>query len=196
MNRLKFLLLFLFLFSLGCGSTRAVYKQSTIVPNPFSAPLLSSDVKQSYISAINTMRSKGRTCGNAGYFPAVGPLRWSTHLYRAAHEHSRDMSTNNMFVHLGSGTASDWTARVQHLGRVSNFTDRIENNGYTQWKRLAQNIAGGMPSLNQTMTQWETSEYHCVNIMNPVFTDFGMAHTYQKGTKYSHYWTQNFATHQ
>jgi uncharacterized protein YkwD len=190
-------LLFFSLFTVGCGTTtHYVYKQSTVVSNPYPAPSLSGAVKESYIKAVNTMRSKGRTCGKAGYFPPAPSLRWSEALYRAAYEHSADMLANNMFTHEGSGKASDWTAKVQHLGRISNFTDRIENNGYKQWKRLAQNIAGGMPTVAQTMQQWETSEYHCVNIMNPVFTDFGMAHTYKAGTKFSHYWTQNFATHQ
>jgi len=181
---------------MGCGTTRYVYPQSTIIAHPYPAPKISSAVKNSYILAVNRMRSQGRTCGKAGYFPPVPALHWNDALYAAAYEHSADMLTNNMFSHKGSGKASDWTARVQHLGRISNFTDRIENNGYKQWRRLAQNIAGGMPTIRQTMQQWETSEYHCVNIMNPVFTDFGMAHTYKVGTKFSHYWTQNFATHQ
>ena len=192
---IKFLLLAMF-FIVGCGTTHYVYPQSTVISHPYPVPRLSNVNKHDYITAVNHMRSQGRTCGNLGYFPPAPALRWNDALYAAAYEHSADMATNNMFSHQGSGKESDWTTRVQHLGHVSTFTDRIENNGYKQWKRLAQNIAGGMPTVKQTMKQWETSPHHCENIMNPVFTDFGLAHTYKEGTTLSHYWTQNFAVHQ
>ena len=180
----------------ACGTTRYVYKQSSVVSNPYHAPRIASATKQAYVNAVNQMRSHGRTCGNRGYFPPAPPLRWNESLYRAAYEHSADMMVNDMFTHEGSNRAGDWTSKVQHLGRASNFKDRIENNGYKQWKRLAQNIAAGMPTVSQTMQQWETSADHCVNIMNPLFREFGMAHVQKKGTKYAHYWTQNFALHQ
>jgi uncharacterized protein YkwD len=192
---IKILLLVMF-FMVGCGTTRYVYPQSTIISHPYPVPRLSENEKYMYITAINRMRSQGRTCGNLGYFPAAPALRWNDFLYAAAYEHSADMAINNMFSHQGSGKSSDWTNRVQSLGRMSTFTDRIENNGYKQWKRLAQNIAGGMSTLDKTMKQWETSAHHCENIMNPLFTDFGLAHVYKKDTTLRHYWTQNFALHQ
>jgi len=190
-------LVWFFVFGLtACGTTRYVYKQSSIVSNPYPAPSINPTDRKAYISAVNDMRRHGRTCGNLGYFPAAPALQWNNALYHAAYEHSADMSATDRFTHEGSATQSDWTMRVQHLGRASNFKDRIENNGYKQWRRLAQNIAAGMPSLAQTMEQWKTSAHHCENIMNPKFTSFGMAHVHQSGTRYNHYWTQNFAMHQ
>ncbi|HHD78472.1 MAG TPA: CAP domain-containing protein [Epsilonproteobacteria bacterium] len=184
------------LLLVGCGSTHYVYKQSHIISHPFQAPRLQTSTKYAYLDAVNTMRSHGRRCGSLGYFSSAPALQWNDALYHAAYEHSADMLESNAFQHGGSSTRSDWTAQVQHLGRASNFKERIENNGYKKWKRLAQNIASGMHTVKDTMQQWQLSEHHCANIMNPVFTDFGMAHTKKKGERFSDYWTQNFAAHQ
>ena len=184
------------LIFVGCGTKNLHYKQSNVISHPYPAPKIDASVKKRYLNAVNTMRSKGRNCGNMGYFAPAQALQWNDALYHAAYEHSADMLSTKKFTHGGSGRNSDWTAKVQHLGRASNFKDRMENNGYKQWRKLAQNIASGMPSLEGTMQQWRESEHHCVNIMNPVFTTFGMAHTADKGSKLIHYWTQNFAVHQ
>ena len=184
------------LLFVGCGTKNLHYKQSHVVSHPYPAPQIDVSTKKRYLNALNAMRSKGRRCGSKGYYAAAPTLAWSDALYRAAYEHSADMSAQNRLMHGGSHTSSDWTAKVQHLVRASNFKDRIENNGYKQWRKLAQNIASGMPTLNSTMQQWRESEQHCANIMNPAFTAFGMAHIVAKGTNALDYWTQNFAAHQ
>ena len=194
--RYKYIVMMGLWLLVGCTSTHYVYKQSHIISHPYPAPRLDSSTKHAYLHAVNTMRSHGRHCGNLGYFPSAPRLQWNDSLYHAAYEHSADMLANHAFQHKGSFGDSDWTAKVQHLGRASNFKERIENNGYKKWKRLAQNIASGMSTVQETMQQWKQSEHHCANIMNPVFTDFGMAHTKNRGERFSDYWTQNFAAHQ
>ena len=172
----------------GCGSHK-VYKQSTITCKPYQAPKIDERVKQVYLKEINTARSQGRNCGADGYFSAVPALRWSDALYSAAYEHSRDMMKSNAFSHKGSQSAFDWTANAQALSGCSSFKDRIENNGYTRWKNIAENIALGSYTADQVMDTWLSSEQHCANIMNPMFTDVGMAEV-------NGFWTQNFAAHQ
>lgn len=175
-------------FFLGCGSSK-VYKQSRINCKPYNAPKMNENTKTQYLNAINTQRSKGRGCGSAGYFSAAPALRWNDALYRASYEHSRDMMKSNFFSHKGSQSTFDWTAKAQSLSRASSFKDRIENNGYTKWKNLAENIAKGSLTVDQVMHQWTSSDRHCANIMNPQFTDVGMAEV-------NNLWTQNFASHQ
>ncbi|SFV67217.1 hypothetical protein MNB_SV-13-1015 [hydrothermal vent metagenome] len=41
---------------------------------------------------------------------------------------------------------------------------------------------------------WLKSDSHCANLMNPNFTELGMAMIKDESTKYIHYWTQNFGT--
>ncbi len=172
----------------GCGS-RKVYKQSTINSKPYAAPKIDDSIKYKYLTAINTFRSQGRSCGTAGYFSAAPALRWNDSLYRASYEHSRDMMQSNSFSHKGSQSTFDWTAKAQSLSRASSFKDRIKNNGYTKWKNIAENIAMGSYTVDQVMDQWISSDGHCANIMNPQFTDVGMA-------QFNAFWTQDFSAHQ
>ena len=122
------------LLFVGCGTKSLHYKQSNVVSHPYPTPQIDANIKKRYLKAVNSMRSKGRRCGRKGYYAAVPALVWSDALYRAAYEHSADMSVQNRLMHGGSYTNSDWTAKVQHLGRASNFKDRMENNGYKQWR--------------------------------------------------------------
>ncbi|PHS34077.1 MAG: hypothetical protein COA92_03335 [Sulfurovum sp.] len=181
---------------LSSCSSHKVYKESTMLSKPHAAPKINRATQQKYLDAINKVRAEARSCGSAGSFTTAAPLRWSRALYSAAYEHSNDMLKSNHLTHKGSGTKFDWTARVQRLNRGSHFKERIENNGYKQWKNIAENIALGSSTIDAVMLNWIKSDYHCANIMNPEFTDVGMAYTYKEGSKRSHYWTQNFAAHQ
>jgi len=172
----------------GCGS-HEVYKQSTITSKPYRAAKIDAGVKHVYLNEINKVRSQGRHCGDAGYFSASPALRWSDALYRAAYEHSHDMMRNKTFSHKGSHGTFDWTANAQALSGGSSFRERMENNGYTKWKYIAENIAMGSFTVEQVMTSWLASDKHCANIMNPLFTDVGMAEV-------NDLWTQDFAAHQ
>ncbi len=172
------------------------YKASSIYPRPYPAPALGSQQIKRYVDAVNQIRAEGRRCGEAGYFRAAAPLRWSDALYRSSYEHSRDMWRSRVFGHRGSHGASDWTAKVQHLGHGSSFKERIENNGYTKWRRIAENIESGAHSVDEVMQHWMQSAGHCKNIMNPEFEVFGMARVGRNGSKHDYYWTQDFASHQ
>jgi len=190
-----FIFLIPMIFLTACSTTE-VYKESKTVPKPYLAPALEYDSKKAYLNALNQVRRQGRSCGGEGYFSSAPALRWSDSLYRASYEHSHDMAKSSSFSHLGSSTSYDWTAKVQHLKRGSSFKERIENNGYTKWKNIAENIAMGPSTIEGVMAQWLRSDRHCANIMNPEFTDVGMAGVKKEGMYQSYYWTQDFATAQ
>ena len=183
------------IFFSGCGSDNG-YRQIKIVPKAYNTSEIDNQVKQIYLNTINKVRSQERNCGSRGNFTSVPALRWSNALYKAASEHSNDMSKSNCFSHKGSQSATDWTANVQHLSGGSSFRERIENNGYKKWKNIAENMAMGSPALDMVMAQWLASDGHCANIMNPDFTDVGIAHAKQEGSQRLYYWTQTFAAGQ
>ncbi len=193
--KIYMMLLISLIFLSGCGSHK-VYRSSTMVSNPYHASNLNSGIKQKYLNAINKVRSQARSCGRAGHFSSAPALRWSDTLYKAAYEHSNDMVKSGTFSHKGSNQASDWTAKVQHLGRSSSFKERIENNGYRNWRHIAENIESGSSTVDAAMAHWVSSDMHCANIMNPRFTDVGMAYAKKQGSRLSYYWTQNFGTRQ
>lgn len=188
-----FSVLILLLF--GC-TTHYSYRQSSIVSHPYTAPPLNHSTKSQYLNLINEVRSHGRSCGSKGYFSAAPALRWSDVLYKAAYEHSNDMQKSHYFSHQGSWSYSDWTAKVQHLKRGSSLKERIENNGYKAWKHIAENIEGGSATAKAAMQHWLGADRHCANIMNPIFTEVGMAHIESRGSDIPHLWTQTFAAHQ
>ena len=176
----------------GCGSSKkVVYPSCKITPFPHAAPQIDPHQRSVYLQAVNRMRAQPRRCGSRTY-AAAKPLRWNRKLYLAAYEHSRDMASCCHFSHHGSGKASDWTATAQQLGKCSSFVDRIENNGYTRHLAIAENIAYGMRSVEEVMQQWIESPGHCKNIMNPSFTEFGMAQVKDSSGRY--YWTQTFGS--
>jgi len=181
------------LFTLpGCGKQKhLVYPASNIKPIPHLTPELDEKTKDQYLTAVNRMRAYPRQCGKKVY-PAANPLRWNNTLYSASYEHSKDMAICSHFSHNGSGKQSDWTAKTQDLGRCSSFVNRIENNGYIGQRGVSENIAYGAKSVEQVVQQWINSEGHCRNIMNPKYTEFGMAKFVSEDGR--HYWTQNFGT--
>ena len=190
----------LLLLAVGCGggggaSTVSNGEPVITDPVPIEAPVLSDEEKQTYLDAINDARSRQQDCGSKGVYDPAPALSWSDELYKAAYEHDRDMVETDMYPlsHDGSGTEYDWTAQEQGL-EYSTFEDRIENNGYLDWQTIGENIAAGtnMDSARKAVEAWLDSDGHCANLMNPNYTEVGMAHIGKSGTYYTHYWTQDF----
>ena len=127
-----------------------------------------------------------------GVFDPAPALTWNTRLDNAAYEHSNDMAQSNIFSHTGSGTATDVTAQDQALGRGSSFSERIRNNGYTQYRKAGENIAAGYATAQETVDAWLESDHHCANLMDPAFTEVGMAMVEKEGSDYGFYWSQEF----
>ena len=70
------------------------------------------------------------------------------------------MVTNNFFDHGGSN-GSTLGSRVAATGYVASA--------------LGENIAAGYGTVTNVMTGWMNSPGHCANIMNPAFTQIGVA---------------------
>jgi uncharacterized protein YkwD len=125
---------------------------------------------------VNQQRAAGATCGSRGSFAPTAALTWNARLVSAAYGHSRDMADNNYFSHDSLD------------GRT--MVDRINATGYT-WSTIGENIAAGYSSVQSTVNGWMASEGHCANLMNPRFTELGMACARNDASQYRIYWTQN-----
>jgi len=155
-----------------------------------------SDVdKTDYLDAINAARAETQDCGSAGVFDPAPDLRWDDRLGNAAWEHSDDMAQSNTFAHDGSGTASDRTAQEEGLGRGSHFTERIRHQGYTDYRAIGENIAAGAASAQDVIAMWLQSDQHCANLMNPNFSDTGMALVEKSHTDDGTYWSLELGGH-
>lgn len=174
------------------NSAIEVTRSVSIVADPGNQiPVLSGATISSYLTIINNARSVARSCGVYGFFPAVSAVSWSDKLYKAAFEHSQDLTATNTFSHDGSGTVSDWSGYP--LGKQSSMVDRVASYGYS-WTRLSENITAGTfrDTAQEAVDSWLASDGHCKNIMDPNVTQVGLALSSKAGTTYTHYWTQNF----
>jgi uncharacterized protein YkwD len=131
------------------------------------------------LTRINQLRAAGVDCGTSGKFAATTPVTWNTLLTRAADAHSKDMAANNFFSH----TSLD--------GRDPGA--RITATGYA-WRTYGENIAAGYATVDSVMDGWTASPGHCANLMNPAFTEVGLACVPGSATTtYGNYWTMDLA---
>jgi len=167
----------------GGGDAPAPAPAATPAPAPSPVPAGTDatcalpDFQASLIARVNQLRAAGASCGSNGNFAPAAALTWNTQLTQAATAHSLDMVTNNFFDHGGSN-GSTLGSRVAATGYVASA--------------LGENIAAGYGTVTNVMTGWMNSPGHCANIMNPAFTQIGVACI--KGTstnRYGDYWTMD-----
>ncbi|AFY80749.1 CAP domain-containing protein [Oscillatoria acuminata] len=114
----------------------------------------------------------------------LAPLTLNPQLAAAAQVHSANMGMRDFLDHINpfDGTVA---------------ADRVTLQGYN-YQTVAENVAGGQPTPEQTVLEWMNSPSHRVNILNPAVTEIGVGYHFQENdtgnVNFSHYWTQVFAT--
>jgi len=180
----------------GCGGASSevrTAKTSTTNRRDNSSVAFSSALETTHrdiLIAVNKARAEARDCHDGkGIVGPVEPLVWNSELYASAYEHSSDLATSDTFSHDGSGTSSDITG--SNNNKKSSFNERILATGYTDFKLIGENIAGGLESIDVVVEAWLLSPKHCTNMMEREFTEMGVAIVVDEKTKYGIYWTQN-----
>ncbi|MEP7242354.1 MAG: CAP domain-containing protein [Gammaproteobacteria bacterium] len=151
-----------------------------VLAAPFEAPALGNadEVSQQVLALANNARSRTRQCGRKS-FDAAPPLVLASRLNDAAREHARDMAKHSELSHEGS----DGTTPAQ----------RVTQEGYA-WRTVGENVASGPTSAEEVMAGWLESPGHCENLMDPRFTEMGIAYTVDSKSESGVYWAQVFAT--
>lgn len=112
----------------------------------------------------------------------LGLLSENLKLSLAASRHADDMADNNFVEHTGSD------------GSV--LADRVERVGYA-WSVIAENVAAGQPTPQQTVRAWMKSEAHRLNILKEDVEELGVGYAVVGGVGrkrgYRHYWVVIFA---
>jgi uncharacterized protein YkwD len=134
-------------------------------------------VSERVLQLVNAARTHGRRCGYET-FRAVAPVRLSGTLESAARDHVHDMAAHNFFEHTGSDGSSP--------------TERLARTGY-RWRLTGENIAYGPTSPEEVVRGWLASPGHCENIMEPRFTEMGVAYAVGSTRGNPVYWDQTFA---
>ena len=142
------------------------------------APLDPTAVAARVLELVNAARAQERKCGGQSFAPAA-PLKSSPVLASVAAAHARDMAEHAELTHTGSDG--------------SRPADRITRAGY-EWRGSGENVAAGQRNADAVVAAWLESPGHCVNIMEPNFTEMGVAFVEVPGANPGIYWAQSFAT--
>jgi uncharacterized protein YkwD len=151
-------------------------------PQPKPKPLMLVPAKAAarVLELVNEARAAGRKCGRER-FAAAPPLTASAELAAAALAHARDMAEHTTLTHRGSDG--------------SQSSDRITRAGYA-WRWSGENVASGQQDADTVVAGWLDSPGHCANIMQPNFTQMGVAFALAPGQNPGIYWAQEFGAPQ
>lgn len=141
-----------------------------------STPHDSRAASERVLQLVNDARARARNCGSQS-FAAAAPLALNATLAKAAREHTADMAHYSYMDHQGR----DGSTPAQRVTRA----------GY-KWSRVGENVAAGAGTAEDVVAGWLSSPGHCANIMNPTFTEMGVAFALANDD-YGIYWTQVFA---
>jgi uncharacterized protein YkwD len=129
------------------------------------------------LDLVNEARSQGRRCGRRK-FDATTRLTRDPALEHAARNHAEDMATHSLLGHEGS----DKSVPARRATRA----------GYS-WASVAENVAGGQTTAGEVVKVWLASPGHCRNLMNPRYSETGVARAVDKDSQHVVYWVQVFA---
>ena len=132
-------------------------------------------IRGEVLQRVNAFRAAGAICGTTIYASAA-PLNWNKLLQQAASDHSSEMAQHNYFSH----DSLDGTTMAQRLIAV----------GYN-YTAAGENIAANDSSVEAVLNRWLNSPAHCVNMMNPIYSDIGVACVHSNSATYSSYWTMD-----
>jgi uncharacterized protein YkwD len=134
-------------------------------------------VSRQVLELVNEARAQRRRCGWKR-FDAGPPLALSDTLNRAALAHARDMAERRILDHSG------------HDGSTPG--ERAMRFGY-RWRFVGENIAAGQSTAEQVVAEWLESPRHCANLMNPDYSEMGVAYAVEPQSEFGTYWAQLFA---
>ncbi|MEJ6020642.1 CAP domain-containing protein [Ramlibacter sp. PS4R-6] len=128
------------------------------------------------LALTNEARAHPRTCGDKA-FDAAPAVRWNPQLERAAAQHAQDMAAH---------------AYLDHRGRDgSTPAQRITRAGY-RWRGVGENVASGQTTPQDVVADWLRSPGHCANLMNPDYSEMGVAYGVNMNAEAVVFWAQAF----
>ena len=140
-------------------------RPTTTTTNTTPQPSPTGDIAGQILALVNAERQRA----------GVAPLTLNSQLNAAAQNHGRDMANNNHFSHTGTDGSSPGQRAVA-VGYPSSY--------------VGENIAWGQTSTGQVMRSWMESPGHRQNILNPNYTELGVAHVVSASGRPS--WVQKF----
>jgi len=160
------------------GAYRKGREWMVVLAERFELPQLVDKRKavERVLMLVNEARSHARRCGER-QFEAAGLLRWNERLEDAAERHAADMASHAKLDHKGSDGSTP--------------SQRVTRAGYN-WVNVGENVAAGQGTPEEVVDDWLTSAGHCANIMEPAYTEMGVAFAVNMKSTAAVYWAQEF----
>lgn len=162
------------------GVHRSGARTWIVLAAPFApkVALPADEAVQRVLQLVNQARAAPRSCGEVR-FQAARPLRLNDLLAQASQLHADHMARHNYFSHGGS----DGSTPAQRVARA----------GYA-YRATGENIAAGPLTPDAAVNGWINSAPHCANLMNPAYTEMGIAFAINPASDAGVYWVQVFGT--
>jgi uncharacterized protein YkwD len=138
-------------------------------------PCLDEQQMQRAVEQLNALRGQPAPCAKAG--SAMQRLSWESRLATSAAEQARDLAVQDRLSHTDS--------RNRGLGL------RLRSVGYAA-AGAGENLAAGQSDIADTLQAWLASPSHCANLMQPEYSDVGLACVQRRGSRYERFWVAHF----
>jgi uncharacterized protein YkwD len=159
------------------GIARSDKQIAIVLATPFAPPAEdASKTAAKVLRLVNAARSTPRRCGTQR-FAAAPALVLNEKLNTAAAVHAQDMAKRGRLSHQGSDKSMP--------------ADRVTRARYA-WAAVAENVAGGQETAEEVVGGWLKSPAHCTNLMNPGFSEMGIAYFTNPKQGVGIYWVQVF----
>jgi len=137
------------------------------VPASTVLPTPANACGQRLIPLINQVRAQS----------GLPPLAESPLLNADAQQYADFIASRSILSHTADGRTLDM---------------RAEAAGYTGWKALGENLAGGYDTPEQAVTAWLASPGHRAIILSPSYTETGVGCAWNAASPYGSFWVQEF----
>lgn len=161
-----------------------VYQQGqaswVVLAAPFTPPLVQDmvQVRTEVLERVNLARAQARRCGSQSFDPAPA-LEMNAALHLASELHAQDMASHGYISHTGRDGSQPGL--------------RASRAGYN-WQRVGENLAAGQTTAAQAVQGWLDSPGHCANLMQPTFTQMGLAFAVNLQSPQGVYWAKMLGT--
>ncbi len=145
---------------------------------PFAPPARqdAAAISRRVLQLANAARAQPRRCGPRAY-AAAPPLALNATLGRAAQAYAQELANHGYMDHTG------------HDG--SSPAQRITRSGY-RWREVGENLASGIMTPEEVVAGWLGSTHHCANLMDPAFSEMGVAFGVNPRDERGVYWAMEF----
>jgi uncharacterized protein YkwD len=138
-------------------------------------PCMDLSQLQRAVEQLNALRRQPAPCAPAS--SAMQRLSWESRLAASATEQARDIAQQDRLSHTDSHNRG--------LGM------RLRSVGYAA-AGAGENLAAGQTDIDDAFQAWLASPSHCANLMQPEYSDVGLACVQRRGSRYERFWVAHF----